>query len=146
MKRRFFNVDIDEPSKEETKNILYNCKHKYETFHNVKYSKSIIDCVVDFSDSLISNKKFPDKAFDIIDQVGSRVKIKNLEPCSKIVDSHKNLAKFLAQEDSDVEEIKTRFQEFLNELEEAHKKATLNKIKIKKEDNVFFFSTVYLTI
>ena len=59
MKRRFFNIEVEEPNKEETKEILYNCKSKYEKFHNVKYSKSIINSVVDLSDNLISNKNFP---------------------------------------------------------------------------------------
>lgn len=135
MKRRFFNIDIQEPSKEETKKILYNCKNKYEEFHNVKFTKSIIDCVVELSDKLISNKRFPDKAFDIIDQAGSRVKIKNLKPCSEILDAHKDFVSFLSHSTGDnIGEIKERFSKFLQDLDDITNLPKNSPVRIKKDD------------
>lgn len=134
MKRRFFNIEVDEPSIEDTKAILYNCKSKYEKYHNVKYSKKILDCVVDLSANLISNKNFPDKAFDIIDQVGSRVKIKNSEPCEELVSSHKDFVDFLSSGEPSVEEVKNKFNCFLTDLKQANEKQELKSIPIKKID------------
>lgn len=140
MKRRFFNIDIEEPSVEETKQILYNCKKKYESFHNVKFTKPIIDCVVEFSDSLISNKKFPDKAFDIIDQAGSRVKIKNLKPCKELLNAHKDFVSFLAKGEEDVEKIKEKFSYFLEDLDKINSPEDSSPIKITKNDVIEIIS------
>ena len=135
MKRRFFNIDIKEPSAEETKKILYNCKSKYEEFHNVKFSKSIIDCVVDLSSKLISNKRFPDKAFDIIDQVGSRIKIKNSKPGTEILESHKSFVNFLAQSsENDIDEVKEKFSEFLEDLSNINSSPDNLPARVKKDD------------
>ena len=134
MKRRFFNINIEEPSIKETKQILYNCKDKYEEFHNVKFSKPIIDSIVELSDSLISHKKFPDKAFDVMDQVGSRVKIKKLKPCKNIFKSHNDLVDILAQGDAEVEDIKLKFNSFLEELKTVNEGAESKPTNIKKED------------
>lgn len=134
MKRRFFNIQVEEPTKEETKKILYNCKSKYESFHNVKYSNKILDFVVDLSSNLISNKNFPDKAFDIIDQVGARIKVKNSEPCEELVNSHKDFVDFLVEGDKDVNEIKDKFNKFLSDLNEANDKIKSKPITIKKSD------------
>lgn len=134
MKRRFFNIEVLEPSTEETKQILYKCKDKYEDFHNVKFNKPIIDCIVDLSDSLISHKKFPDKAFDIIDQTGSRVKIKNLKPCKEILKSHDNLISILTEKDAEVSDIKEKFNDFLEDLKTINKDLRAKPITIKKQD------------
>ena len=135
MKRRFFNIEVDEPSKEETKKILYNCKSKYEEFHHVKFSKPIVDSIVDLSHSLISHKKFPDKAFDIIDQVGSRVKIRNLKPCGKILKSHDDLVDIISKGgDVEVEDIKDKFNKFVEELKTVNDECMANPVNIKKQD------------
>jgi len=134
MKRRFFNIEVQEPTKEDTKKILYNCKSKYEKYHNVKYSKSIIDCVVDLSDNLISNKNFPDKAFDVIDQVGSRIKINNSKPCEELISSHKDFVDFLASGDSSVEKVKEKFSSFLSDLDKVNKKISTKPIAVNKGD------------
>ena len=134
MKRRFFNIEVQEPSVEETKKILYNCKAKYEEYHNVKYSKPIIDCVVDLADNLISNKNFPDKAFDVIDQVGSRVKIANSKPCKKLVNSHKDFVNLLSRGDVSVDDVKDKFNSFLADLNESNEEQSSKSVMIKKSD------------
>jgi len=134
MKRRFFNIEVSEPSVEDTKKILYNCKSRYEDFHNVRYSKTIIDCVVDLSSNLVSNKNFPDKAFDIIDQVGSRIKIKNSKPSDELVNSHKEFVDFLSKGDQDVEDVKEKFNLFLLDLKRLNEESYLDPVTIKKSD------------
>ncbi len=71
--RRFDVVNIKEPNLEDTKNILYKIKDKYQNFHNVNITKSSIDMIVNYSDKYFSNKKNPDKSIDILDSVCSYV-------------------------------------------------------------------------
>lgn len=69
--RRFQKVTVDPASPEETLEILYNIRHKYEGHHRVKYSDEIIQLIVKMADRYISDRFFPDKAVDIVDEVGS---------------------------------------------------------------------------
>lgn len=69
--KNFFKMNIDEPSLVETKNILMNVKENYEKIFNVKYSESIIDLIINSGQKYFANRKFPDKAIDIIDMVGA---------------------------------------------------------------------------
>lgn len=71
--RRFDVVNIKEPNLEDTKNILYKIKDKYQNFHNVNITKSNIDVIVSYSNKYFSNKKNPDKSIDILDSVCSYV-------------------------------------------------------------------------
>lgn len=71
--RRFDVVNIKEPNLEDTKNILYKIKDKYQNFHNVNITKSNIDMIVSYSNKYFSNKKNPDKSIDILDSVCSYV-------------------------------------------------------------------------
>jgi len=73
--RRFFKIEIAEPSVSDTKDILHAAIHYFETFHNVTYEKDAIDLSVDLAYKYMHDKRFPDKAFDIIDSVGSRIKL-----------------------------------------------------------------------
>ena len=76
--RRFQKVMVDPPSAEETVNILENIKGKYEDFHNVVYSDEAIISCVKLSDRYISDRFLPDKAIDVLDEVGARVHLKNI--------------------------------------------------------------------
>lgn len=76
--RRFQKVMVDPPSAEETIHILHNIKAKYEEFHNVSYSDESIKACVHLSDRYISDRFLPDKAIDILDEVGARVHLKNI--------------------------------------------------------------------
>lgn len=76
MKRRFDKIIIEEPSKSATKEILMQTLPFYEKFHHVSYKEEDVDTILDLCDKLLSNKRFPDKAFDLIDQIGARTKIK----------------------------------------------------------------------
>ncbi|MCL4161446.1 UNVERIFIED_CONTAM: hypothetical protein GTU68_062497 [Idotea baltica] len=76
--RRFQKVMVDPPSAEEAHHIIMNIKEKYEEFHNVTYSDDAIRACVKLSDRYISDRFLPDKAIDVLDEVGARVHLKNI--------------------------------------------------------------------
>jgi ATP-dependent Clp protease ATP-binding subunit ClpC len=95
MKRRFDKIFVEEPSKADTKDIVMKTLPYYEDFHHVKYKESDVDTIIDLCDKFLSNKKFPDKAFDIIDQLGARTKIKYNEIPSTVEEVRTSFCEFL---------------------------------------------------
>ena len=77
--RRFQPVKVIEPTKEQARQILEGIKDKYESFHSIHYPAETLDLIIELSAKYILDKQFPDKAIDIMDQAGSKVKIKNIE-------------------------------------------------------------------
>ena len=76
--RRFQKVIIDPPTPEETLIILNNLKSKYEDYHSVTYSEDAIKACVQLSTRYITDRFLPDKAIDVLDEVGARVHLKNI--------------------------------------------------------------------
>jgi ATP-dependent Clp protease ATP-binding subunit ClpC len=76
--RRFQKVVIDPPSPEDTLYILQNIRDKYEEFHNVRYSDEALIACVKLSNRYIVDRFLPDKAIDVLDEVGARVHLKNI--------------------------------------------------------------------
>lgn len=76
--RRFQKVLVEPPTQEETIHILRNIQSKYEEFHNVSYSDEAIVSCVRLSDRYITDRFLPDKAIDVLDEVGARVHLKNI--------------------------------------------------------------------
>ncbi len=76
--RRFQKVVIDPPSPEDTLYILQNIREKYEEFHNVRYSDDALIACVKLSNRYIVDRFLPDKAIDVLDEVGARVHLKNI--------------------------------------------------------------------
>jgi ATP-dependent Clp protease ATP-binding subunit ClpC len=89
--RRFQKVIIDPPSPEETIEILTNIKGKYEEYHNVEYSKDAVDACVKLSTRYITDRFLPDKAIDVLDEVGARVHLKNIHVPKNIVELEKQI-------------------------------------------------------
>jgi ATP-dependent Clp protease ATP-binding subunit ClpC len=89
--RRFQKVIIDPPSVEDTIQILNNIKSKYEDYHNVNYDNEAIDACVKLSDRYITDRLLPDKAIDVMDEVGARVHLKNINVPQNIVDLEKKI-------------------------------------------------------
>lgn len=73
--RRFQEIIVEEPTLDETKTILHNIKDRYEDFHKVKYSDEAIDHCIKLSDKYLTDKNMPDKAIDIMDEVGASTNI-----------------------------------------------------------------------
>ncbi len=89
--RRFQKVLIEPPSVDETILILNNIKSKYEDFHNVHYGDDAIDACVKLSDRYMTDRLLPDKAIDVMDEVGARVHLKNINVPETIVELEKKI-------------------------------------------------------
>lgn len=96
--RRFQSVKVIEPNKDETRQILEGVKDKYESFHSIHYPSETLDLIVELSAKYILDKQFPDKAIDILDQVGSKVKIKNIERPQEAKDIEQELEQLALKE------------------------------------------------
>ncbi|MDF1694447.1 MAG: ATP-dependent Clp protease ATP-binding subunit [Saprospiraceae bacterium] len=93
--RRFQKVLVEPPSSEEAIHILHNIKNKYEDFHHVTYSEDAIEACVKLSDRYISDRFLPDKAIDVLDEVGARTHLKNI-----------HVPKYIEELEQQLEEIK----------------------------------------
>lgn len=119
LSRRFNKVDVDELSPEATLMVLGRIKGIYEDTHKVKYEDSAIKSIVNLGSRFLHNKKFPDKAIDILDEAGAFVKLRNEEKVvtvSTIEDVVSRMAKQPVKESTGVE------KEILKNLEDNLKK------------------------
>ncbi len=89
--RRFQKVMVDPPSVDETIMILNNIKSKYEDYHNVNYADDAIDACVKLSDRYITDRLLPDKAIDVMDEVGARVHLKNINVPDEIIELERKI-------------------------------------------------------
>ncbi|CAI3574596.1 ATP-dependent Clp protease, ATPase component [Clostridium neonatale] len=78
LERRFQPVNVKEPSKEETLEILFGLREKYEEHHNVRITDDALEAAVNLADRYINDRFMPDKAIDLIDEGSSKVRIQNL--------------------------------------------------------------------
>lgn len=131
LERRFQKVSIDSPSKEETLLILEQSKSRYEDFHKVIYTQEILEMCVNLADRYITDREFPDKAFDILDEVGARSQVEVKMPES--IDILKQKAGELKQHKLDV--VKKQDYEQAAQIRDKEKKLLerLEKEKIKFE-------------
>jgi ATP-dependent Clp protease ATP-binding subunit ClpA len=77
LSRRFQRIDIEEPSHEETVDILMGLREKYEEYHNVTYTEEALHAAVDLSAQFINERFLPDKAIDVIDEAGAYMRMKH---------------------------------------------------------------------
>ncbi len=89
--RRFQKVMVDPPTPEEAIHILKNIKEKYEEFHQVVYTDEAIEACVRLSDRYITDRFLPDKAIDVLDEVGARVHLKNIHVPKHIEEMEKKI-------------------------------------------------------
>ena len=89
--RRFQKVMVEQPSVEETIEILNNIKSKYEDYHNVIYDNEAIDACVKLSDRYMTDRLLPDKAIDVLDEVGARVHLKNINVPKEVIELEKKI-------------------------------------------------------
>lgn len=83
--RRFQKIIVEAPTAEETLEILSNVKDKYEKHHGVIYTEDAIKSCVKLAERYITDRYFPDKAFDVLDESGARVRLANVEVPKDIV-------------------------------------------------------------
>ncbi|HEC98570.1 MAG TPA: ATP-dependent Clp protease ATP-binding subunit [Nitrospirae bacterium] len=91
LERRFQSIYIDPPNMEETIDILIGLKSKYEAHHRVKYSEDAVVTAAKMSDRYVSDRNLPDKAIDVIDETGSRIKLKRYTPPLELKDIEQDL-------------------------------------------------------
>lgn len=89
--RRFQKVLVEPPSADEAVIILTNIKSKYEEFHNVNYSDEAIKACVHLSNRYITDRLLPDKAIDVLDEVGAKVHLKNIHVPQSLLDLEKKI-------------------------------------------------------
>jgi ATP-dependent Clp protease ATP-binding subunit ClpC len=84
LSRRFQAVDIRQPTEEETISILEGVQSRYEEFHGVRYSAGAIKVAVTHAGRYITDRAFPDKAIDVLDEAGARVKLRQVSSTSSL--------------------------------------------------------------
>jgi ATP-dependent Clp protease ATP-binding subunit ClpC len=99
LERRFQKVIIDPPTAEETVNILMGLKEKYEQHHGIKYTDEAIHAAVTLSNRYISDRYLPDKAIDVLDETGSRMRISNIVVPPEIRELELKIEKVRAEKD-----------------------------------------------
>nr|MBD3359301.1 AAA domain-containing protein [Candidatus Buchananbacteria bacterium] len=130
LERRFQLVKMQEPSADETFTIIQGIKSNYENYHNVKITDQAIATAVYLSEKYITDRFFPDKAIDLIDESASSLKIK--QKTNKLTAQLKQAKKELEQIQNDKEKniIQEDFkQAILLKIKEKEKKEQIQKIK-----------------
>lgn len=96
LERRFAKVMVDEPTADETVQILKGLRPKYEQHHHVEITDDAVETAVNLSNRYISDRFLPDKAIDLMDEAAAKVRIDHLQN-SDAVDDHKQLSELLSQ-------------------------------------------------
>ncbi|WP_283679789.1 ATP-dependent Clp protease ATP-binding subunit [Lentilactobacillus sp. Marseille-Q4993] len=96
LERRFAKVTVDEPTAEETAEILKGLRPKYEKHHQIEITDEAIDAAVELSTRYISDRFLPDKAIDLMDEAAAKVRIDKLET-GKPVDTHQQITELYSQ-------------------------------------------------
>lgn len=149
--RRLHVQHIDVPSKEDTFMILEQIKSTYEKTHNVKYSKEIISLIVDLSEKYAINKNFPDKSIELMDDIGSYVKInKKNNPMVNLLNNqltllqNKKITLFQTKNYENAKNLLLEEQKILDELQfEINKEKNGVIIKITPQDVFTVAQNVY---
>ena len=140
LERRFQKVVVDPSTKEETLEILKQSKDRYEKHHKVKYSEDILKLCVELADRYITDREFPDKAFDIIDEVGARsqVEIKLPEVIEKLKKEAQEIKSLKIevinkQKYEEAADLRDRERKVLGELQKEKENFEKNRDLYRKE-------------
>ena len=133
--RRFQKVMVDPPTIDETIQILNNIKPKYEDYHNVNYSDDATEACVKLSDRYMTDRLLPDKAIDVLDEVGARVHLKNINVPDNILALEKQIEDIKVEKNQVVKS--QRFEEAAS-LRDKEKKLgeELERAKAEWEEEV----------
>lgn len=130
LERRFQMVMIEPASAEESIEILHNIKEKYENHHNVIYTPEAIEACVKMSVRYITDRNLPDKAIDVLDEVGARVHITNINVPQEIVDFEaqieaiklEKIAVVKSQKYEEAAKLRDKEKNLINQLDAAKQK------------------------
>ena len=104
LERRFQKIIVEPTSAEETKIILRNIKDRYEAHHNVTYTEEAIDACVNLTERYVTDRYFPDKAIDALDEAGSRMHISNVSVPKEIEQQERLIDEAVKQKERLVKE------------------------------------------
>ncbi len=135
LERRFQKILVEPTSVEDTITILHNIKERYEEHHNVTYTDEAIEACVRLTNRYISDRQFPDKAIDALDEAGSRVHITNMELPQAIENIEKSIEELQKNRFLAVKEQKYELAAGIRDQEYSLKK-TLDDEKKKWEDEL----------
>ncbi|MCX3060064.1 ATP-dependent Clp protease ATP-binding subunit [Streptomyces beihaiensis] len=124
LERRFQPVTIPEPSVEETVQILEGLRDAYEAHHQVRFGDGALAAAAELSDRYISDRFLPDKAIDVMDQAGARVRLRSASRSTEVVGREDTIAQLTREKDQAVaaedferaSELKKRINEIEGEL------------------------------
>ena len=129
LERRFQKIMVDPPNSEQTLEILYGLKDRYETHHKVKFDEEAIKATVKLSERYITDKYFPDKAIDVLDETGAMVHLANIVVPEELVVLENKVKKIRQQKESVI-----KAQEFEKAALYRDKERKLNKqLEIEKK-------------
>jgi ATP-dependent Clp protease ATP-binding subunit ClpC len=147
LERRFQKVVVEPSTVTETIQILMNVRDKYESYHKVKYSDEVIETCVKLADRYITDREFPDKAFDILDEVGARMQTELKIP--EAIEELKRKASDIKQQKMDVvrkqnyeqaAQLRDKEKKLLDKLEQEKQKF---EEQMSKEKQVVYLEDVY---
>lgn len=135
LERRFQPITVDEPTVEETIDILKGLRDKYEAHHRVRITDEALDAAARLSDRYISDRYLPDKAIDLIDEASSRARLQAFTPPPNVKDLEKKLEEVVKEKEAAVnnQEYETAAQ--LRDQEKKLKAELDSKRKEWKEGN-----------
>ena len=135
LNRRFQSIQVEEPSLNETIDILKGLREKYEKYHNIEVSDEVLGEIVDMSARYIFDRQMPDKAIDILDEAGALAASEKVSKPNKISEFSREIEKLnekqiRAAENEDFEGAalyKTRISQLRKKLSEEEQKAKSSK-------------------
>ncbi len=130
LERRFQTIPVEPPSKEETVEILKGLRDRYEQHHKVAFTDESLRQAVELSVRYISGRCLPDKAIDVIDEAGARVRLKNMTPPPNLGDIEAKIEAIQKEKD---EAVRNADYERAASLRDESQKLLDEKGKIKKE-------------
>jgi len=132
LERRFQTILVDAPSPEDTIEILKGLKTSYEVHHKVQYTEAAIEASVRLADRYITDRHLPDKAIDVIDETGSRVRLARLNPPEEIKELELEIEKITRDKDTAAD--KQQFEEAAKLRDQERSKKALLEDKRKTWD------------
>ncbi len=129
LERRFQTIIVEQPSKDETLDILRGLQDRYEAHHRVRFTDEALFHAVELSTRYITGRCLPDKAIDVIDEAGARVRLKNMTPPPDLTQIEGKIEKLQREKDEAVRNadyeraaaLRDEAQQLLDEKTQLHK-------------------------
>ena len=130
LERRFQQIIVEAPTKNETIAILKGLRDRYEAHHRVQISDEAIDAAVELSGRYVAGRVQPDKAIDVIDEAGARLRLKTMTKPPNLTQIEKDVERLTAEKD---EAVRSADYERAAELRDRSESLKIKKEEVKKE-------------